>query len=472
MATVGARLRGGKPAVNLADLFALFLGNVLQNLDEGSEAEITYFPSPKLFHRSDVELLNTNNVVSGEEPAGELEVEVFPLVVNLAVLPRQPTLRLLPIVRAALLARKLFMKVLDLFQAFLERLWSLNPISVGSHQEILESEVEPDSITCSWQFRGRWFFLDRETDPEIPAGISLDRDGLDLALDRARLDEFVVVVLDANSVSTEELPTGLRERKRGVFLALLEPRTPGRIDLEEPLVRLIQALNHVLEGLRVEVVPVALVPLLQLREVLLERVVAGILAVNFVVPASESHKVVPHHRRKLDAFYEVFVALAGVKPVLVRLAHGLRLILDVPPDDLLAHFAGRAHEIRAGPKRRKPVKLVELFSQNVSAFFLESMNYLIGCVAGIRLNEQVNMIGTNCQRADLPVMLIRYVKEYLFKTIGNLILQHLRPTLQAPHEVVLHRVDGVTRPLVWFFVDWHHSINRPSQPVFWRKSLP
>ncbi len=114
----------------------------------------------------------------------------------------------------------------------------------------------------------------------------------------------------------------------------------------------------------------ALVPLLQLREVPFERVVAGVLTIDFVVPAGQGDEVVPHLRRKLDAFYEVFVALAGVKPVLVRLAHGLRLILDVPPDDLLAHFAGRAHEIRAGPKRRKPVKLVELFSQNVSAFSL------------------------------------------------------------------------------------------------------
>lgn len=142
VATVGARLRGGKPAVNLADFFALFLGNVLQNLDEGSEAEITYFPSPKLFHRSDVELLNTNNVVSGEEPAGELEVEVFPLVVNLAVLLRQPAFRLLSIVGATFFARKLLVKVLDLFQAFLEQLWSLNLLSIGSHKKVLESEVE------------------------------------------------------------------------------------------------------------------------------------------------------------------------------------------------------------------------------------------------------------------------------------------------------------------------------------------
>ncbi|MCS4044372.1 hypothetical protein GGQ00_002828 [Salinibacter ruber] len=34
------------------------------------------------------------------------------------------------------------MKVLDLFQAFLEQLWSLNLLSIGSHKKVLESEVE------------------------------------------------------------------------------------------------------------------------------------------------------------------------------------------------------------------------------------------------------------------------------------------------------------------------------------------
>jgi hypothetical protein len=158
-------------------------------------------------------------------------------------------IRLLPIVRATFFARKLSVKLLDFFQAFLERLWSLNPVSIGSHQKVLESEIQPDSITCSWQFRGRWLFLDGETDPEIPAGISLDRDGLDFALDRARFGKFVVMVLDTNSVCTEELPASLRERERGILLAFLEPRTSGRIDLEEPLVRLVQTFDYVLKRL-------------------------------------------------------------------------------------------------------------------------------------------------------------------------------------------------------------------------------
>ncbi|MCS4191573.1 hypothetical protein GGP51_003069 [Salinibacter ruber] len=37
--------------------------------------------------------------------------------------------------------------------------------------------------------------------------------------------------------------------------------------------------------------------------------------------------------------------------------------------------------------------------------------------------------------------------------------------------MVLHRMDGVTASAIWFFVDWHHSINRPSWPVFRERSL-
>jgi hypothetical protein len=118
------------------------------------------------------------------------------------------------------------------------------------------------------------------------------------------------------------------------------------------------------------------------------------------------------------------------------------------------------------------VQVIELLSQNVGAFSLESVNYLVRRVASIGLNEQVYMIGADRKSIDLPAMFIRHAEKHLFEPIRNFVFEHLRPTLWTPHKMVLHRVDGVTASAVWFFVDWHQSINRLRRTVFRRKSSP
>jgi hypothetical protein len=48
------------------------------------------------------------------------------------------------------------------------------------------------------------------------------------------------------------------------------------------------------------------------------------------------------------------------------------------------------------------VQVIELLSQNVGAFSLESVNHLVRRVASIGLNEQVYMVGTDRKSVDLP----------------------------------------------------------------------
>jgi hypothetical protein len=152
--------------------------------------------------------------------------------------------------------------------------------------------------------------------------------------------------------------------------------------------------------------------------------------------------------------------------------HALGLIFDILFDHLLTHLSGRADEVGSSPQRGESMQMVELVSENVSTGSLEPMNHLIRSVSSICLDEKVNVIRPNRKRVDLPIVLFGHLMKDLFQAVCNFILEHARSSFHPPHEVVLHRVDGVTASSVWFFVDWHHSINKPSQAVFRRKSSP
>jgi hypothetical protein len=151
--------------------------------------------------------------------------------------------------------------------------------------------------------------------------------------------------------------------------------------------------------------------------------------------------------------------------------HASGLIFDVLLSDSLAHLSGRADKIRTCPERRESMQMGKLVSEDVSTGSLESVNDLVRSMASIRLNKQMNMIGPNRQRVNLPVVLCGHFMKHFFQAIRHCSLEHTCTSLRAPHKVILHRVDGVTTSAVWFFVDWHHSINRATRSVFREGSL-
>ena len=114
------------------------------------------------------------------------------------------------------------------------------------------------------------------------------------------------------------------------------------------------------------------------------------------------------------------------------------------------------------------MQMIELVSQYMSTRSLEPVNHLIGSVPSISLDEQMNMIGTNRQGIDFPVVLFGYIVEHFLQAICDCVFENRSPPFWAPHEVVLHRVNSVTASLIWFSVDWHQSINKAS-PVVFRK---
>jgi len=90
------------------------------------------------------------------------------------------------------------------------------------------------------------------------------------------------------------------------------------------------------------------------------------------------------------------------------------------------------------------MKMIKLFSQYVSTCSLESVNHLIRCVTGVCLHEKMKVVRPDRQRINLPLVLLCYIEKNLFQTVCYFSLEDTRPSFRAPHEVVLHRVDGVT----------------------------
>lgn len=458
--TARAELRAGKVAVYLVYRLALLVRNVLQNLHERVVPEVTDLASPEPLHSVEVEILDGNEVVLGKQPASQLEMPVPALVLYTPVAPGKTTLGFLAMVRAlataggGLLARKLFVQALHFAQARFEVLRCLDLVSIGRCQEAFESEIQPDSITCSWQVRGWRFLNDREADPEVTTAITLYRDGLDFALNGVRLDKFVVAFPAAHAVPAKKLPPCLCERERGVARAFLEAGSPGTSYREEALVGLIQAVYHILPGLRVEPIPSTLVSLLELRKMALHLVVARILAVQVVVAPCQGDEVIPYLRGKSYLTNQMFVSLGTVQAVFKRLSQGLRLFVNVLLNDLLADLTRRGTEVGARPQGRQPEQVFVLLSQYAAAAPLKCVHDLVRGVASIGLQKQMNVIRLNSKCEYAPVVFLSYLFDDLPKPTGYSALQYPLASLRTPDEVILHRMNGVGTSAI-FFVDSH-----------------
>lgn len=257
---------------------------------------------------------------------------------------------------------------------------------------------------------------------------------------------------DANAISIKQLPSGLRERERRVPGSLLETRPTSRRNLKEALVRLIQSLNYVLPGLRVEAVPTAFVALFTFGQMALERVVAGVFVVDLVVSASERHKVIPYLRSKLNLAGQMLVALGAIQAIFKCLSQGLGLFVNVLLDDLLADLSRRGTKVRACPQRWQSEQALVFLPQYAAASPLECVDNLVWSVASVGLQKQVNMVWLDSKCDHRPVVFLCDFFDNLAKPTGKGTLKNPLTTLWTPDKVILYCVNGVSTSAV-FFVD-------------------
>ncbi len=432
-----AGLRGGVEPINLDDALPVHHRKVLKDLHKPVEAKVADLPAPQALHPIEAKVFHHHYVVPLKHSTGCLEAKVPPLIGNATMQLRHAPTSLLPVVRPSLLAKETALELRHLLQGSTKMLRRLDGLPIAHRQKRLEPKVHTHGTTRLWH--GRLNLLNnREANPEVTAAVSLNRDGLNLALNRTGEAELKGMPADAKPVTSEILPAALRQRERRVLRPLLESRPTRSRFREEPLVRPVEPLNHVLTGLRVKVVPMPLIPPLESGKMPFEPVVPGILPVERVVPSCQGNEVVPYLGSKRDLPNEVFVPLRAVEAVAVCPAnlHRLGLCFDVLLNSSFADPPRRRNEV--APEAGEPEQVGVLVSEDAAASSLESSNVLVRSVTSVGMQKQVN--GKDRQLDNLP------------HTLGGDFFDDLMEPLRAEHEVVLH---GVARSAVNGSVDTH-----------------
>jgi len=278
----------------------------------------------------------------------------------------------------------------------------------------------------------------------------LERDGLDLALNRAvQLDLDATDMLDPQSVPKEAdaVPVG-REFDRFVAVAGLESRIPRLLPAldspEEVLEGLLKAAERGLGarevrpgeeliGLPFFLVPGRLVP-----------VVDGLLLLlPGVLPLGERGVIEPPVGLQHDAQLARLVGVR-VQAVLEGPSHLLPLLgLDIGLDGLFADMSDRACIVGAGPETWKPgTKERELLPEHVGRDSLEPIDDFRDAPPRIALDEQVDMVGHDLKGVDVHVHLLRLGAEESPEPATDHAAEDRLAVLGAPYDVVLEGEEG------------------------------
>lgn len=203
-------------------------------------------------HVGDSKVFMADSVVVPDQIVCQLEMEVPALIPNLLVGLRHQELRLQSILRPILLglggklplARGKYFS----FMTKMSRVGNHAPIREGG--EFFKAKVDPN-LTLHGTDRNRHVVkLAGKACIPVPAGVSADRQGLDLALSRSRQLDLDLTNVCQAKFSIQELVAGLGEGHRPETLTALESwKSAAR---KEALVRFVQSIKHFLKRLCID----------------------------------------------------------------------------------------------------------------------------------------------------------------------------------------------------------------------------
>ena len=328
-ATRRAQRRTGFETVYLHDDLAHLHGDVLLDIQELGESQITHLASPHPLHGLEVQVLETQDVALTCQVPRQLEVRVSPFVGKSCMSTRQPLSSLFVVVAPWLLACAYPIQARDLVQVLLQVLWHEVRCVLIVGQEGSEPKVKAADSTRAGYVWDLYFLHDREADVQSSHSISLDGDCFDLTFDLAALGELVGVLADTHPVLTQVFPPRLLQREASVLFHLLEAWTASlegclpTFILEECLIAAVQAIRDVLYRLATYHLPVR-IPFSshsQLGQVRHQAVLVDVASGEPVVATLQSHAVVPDDAGDIDLVVQVLVTLVVVQAILECLAN-------------------------------------------------------------------------------------------------------------------------------------------------------
>ena len=434
-------------------------GHAVEDRHELGKAQVTDLAAPQPLHAVNVQVFKAQHVVLRQEAASQLEMTVAALVGQSNVSQSQTTLGFTPIDRAFGLAGQGLVQPANLGHILAEKLRRLVPSAFVVSKERFEAKIKTaDLIRAGFDRLNT--LNDGEAKKQSPGPVPLDRDRLDLALDRAAESELVVGLADLNPVIAQVLPTGLLECEAGVLLDFLESWPAGLarplagLVLEEPPIGRVVSLDHILHRLTAEQPPLRAPSVSQFGDVPFHATDTDIAAEQPEIAPLQGRDVVPD-----DPGHVYLLDERPIPPIVVEaILEGFALdhVSDtfLIGDILLYNFQrngsdGR-YEFAPRPKRRQPLlEPRELFAKLVRRVALDLGNDAVNAHAGINIQEQVDVIGHDFHIHHGVAVFALFVHDQLLCPLRDRSDQNRTAIFRAKDDVVLATIDNAMVGMIW-----------------------
>lgn len=304
-------------AIDQMNNLAFDTRHIAQDAHELGACKVANFASPQALHPLHGEVFKKQAVVSFGQLMRQLEKPIAATINDTLVDARDNPAGFLPTPRELYLAGKV---LLGLFEcghclAIVQR--RFNRLAVRRSEESLQSKIKTRAVTRRGLVALVDFFLYYKVEPKIVECIALDCYRFDAKRNVAALAVLVDSALNVDTIATEQFPTRLLERERGVLLNLLKGWRCGlNLALEiakEQLVGAVNALGYVLDGLRTHKIPVGIArQFLELGQVFHQVVLIQALAKKTIVATVQGDTVVIDQTRNINLPIEMLILFRAI----------------------------------------------------------------------------------------------------------------------------------------------------------------
>jgi len=323
MAAIVAGLRRWIEAIHQMNNFAFDGGDVGKNTHELAAGKVTNFATPQRLHPLHAQVFKEQIVKLIGQEVRDFEEPITAFIHHPLIDAGYNLSGFLPSTRKLNFACQVLLSKFQFDHRFTIVQRAFNRLSIGCGEECLQTKVEPCAVTCHGLIVLVDWFINNKVHKEIAERITFNCDRLDAIWNITRLGELINIALNTNSVFVEQLPPCLLEGERTISLHLLEAgRAGSNFTLEvakEQLIALVDALDNILNRLRTDKVPVAMLrQLLKLGDVLHQRVRIQAPTRQLVVSAMQRYAVVVDRARNVDLLMQMFILFLTVQFEFVR----------------------------------------------------------------------------------------------------------------------------------------------------------
>lgn len=269
-----ANLAGGSPPVDFYDSSVGIAGHPLKDRHKLREGKVRDLSSPQALHCVEIQVLDADDGIFPNKLVRQFKEPIASAVADTLVYAPKIANRPITVVAAFLAARYRTVSGPKLIERGFIPLWRIYHRTVVQIEEMFQTEIYPDSFTCSR--KDVVTFLLRDNDEiELSQRIALHCEGFDATFNGTGFEIFVFPSHDGDTITVfmENVPR-LLERETFVSFALAKMRWGlSAVSflfymIEECAVRTVNPFSHILNSLTPKSLPLRMERFLDIRDVL------------------------------------------------------------------------------------------------------------------------------------------------------------------------------------------------------------